>query len=176
MGEVQGEMYGGPLKGDTPADAEHVYSGEDIRKWALATSPEAVIAAGQAYEDFKSAFQGDGKAEMLSFLKQFGSDLDNAWGGPKSGAPECQKQLAMLWQSAKALIDTAELLAISLKLHGENHLKPFKAYFQGSDTQYSQFQMDVMGSGISVDSDKFSTMKPPENTYGDADSGIVPGL
>lgn len=176
MGDVQGEMFGGPLKGDTPTDSEHIYHAEEIRRWALDTNPEAVTAAGQAYNDFKSAFQGDGEGELLGFLKRFGSDLDTAWGGPKSGAPECQQQLAMLWQSAKELIDTAEGLGISLKGHGENHLKPFKAYFQGSDVQYSQFQMDVMSSGISVDSDKFQPMALPDNGFGNADSGIVPGL
>jgi hypothetical protein len=81
----------------------------------------------------------------------------------------------MLWQSAKELIDTAEVLGISLKGHGENHLKPFKAYFQGSDTQYSQFQMDVMGSGVSVASAAFGPMQT-DSSWGDADSGVVPGL
>lgn len=176
MGEVKGEMFGGPLKGDTPTDSEHIYTAEEIRRWALDTNPEAVTAAGQAYNNFKSAFQGDGDDELLGFLRKFGSDLDTAWGGPKSGAPECQKQLAMLWQSAKELIDTAEVLGISLKGHGENHLKPFKAYFQGSDTQYSQFQMDVMSSGILVDADKFGPMPADDSSYGDGVSGIVPGL
>jgi hypothetical protein len=169
-------MYGGPLKGDAPTDSEHIYSAQEIRQWALDTNPDAVIAAGQAYDDFKSAFQGEGEGELLGFLKKFGSDLDTAWGGPKSGAPECQQQLAMLWQSAKALIETAEVLGISLKGHGENHLKPFKAYFQSDGSQNSQFQNDCYDYGILPDQNFAKLEDVPATSYGDADSGIVPGL
>ncbi|GAB2853789.1 hypothetical protein GCM10027176_65560 [Actinoallomurus bryophytorum] len=185
MGDVTGEMYGGPLKGDTPADDENLYSAKEIRQWALDTNPDAVIDAGQAYEDFKSAFQSDGDGELLGFLKKFGSNLDTAWGGPKSGAPECQQQLAMLWQSAKALIDSAEMLGISLKGHGENHLKPFKSYFQtdssglyhlwGLYTSASQFQSDCSDTGILPDSG-FANSEDVGSEYGNADSGVVPGL
>ena len=175
MGDVQGEMFGGPLKGDTPTDSEHIYTAEEIRQWALATNPEAVTAAGQAYEDFKSAFQGDGDGELLGFLKKFGSNLDTAWGGPKSGAPECQQQLAMLWQSAKALMESADILGISLKGHGENHLKPFKAYFQADGSQ-SRFQADCADTGILPDYNFVKSEDMAGSEYGNAESGVVPGL
>jgi hypothetical protein len=177
MGDIQGEMYGGPLKGDTPSDSEHMYSARDIRQWALDTNPDAVIAAGQAYHDFKSAFQGQDDGELLAFLRKFGSDLDTAWGGPKSGAPECQKQLAMLWQSAKALMDAADMLGTSLKGHGENHLKPFKNYFQtNGGGRQSNFQSDCSDTGILPDLNFEKAEDQNVIGYGDGDSGVVPGL
>jgi hypothetical protein len=151
MGDIKGDLYGGPLKGDLTPEDPFVYSAVDIRRWALDTNPDAVIAAGQAYDDFHKAFQGSGDSELLGFLVKFGKDLDEAWGGPKSGAPQCQQQLAMLWQSAKGLMEAAEVLGISLKGHGEDHLKPFKAYFTASDDVFpqSQFQSDVFDKNIS---------------------------
>jgi hypothetical protein len=186
-GDIQGDMYGGPLKGDLAPDDASVYSAEQIRQWALDTNPDAVIAAGQAYDNFHKAFQGSGDGDILGFLSKFGKDLDEAWGGPKSGAPQCQQQLAMLWQSAKGLMEAAELMGISLKGHGENHLKPFKAYFQGDSsglyhlwglyTSASQFQVDCnnANTGILPDSGFVGTDQAPSE-YGGGDAGVVPGL
>jgi hypothetical protein len=189
VGEIEGEMYGGPLKGDAPVDDVNSYSAKDIRQWALDTNPDAVAAVGQAYLDFKSAFQGSssqGDEDVLQFLKNFGSALNNAWGGPKSGAPQCQQQLAMLWQSAQRLIESAEALGTALKAHGEDHLKSFKKYFEtdssglshlyGLLTDPSQFQRDCAKYGILPDSNFASSEDLAGSEYGTADSGIVPGL
>lgn len=168
MGEVKGDMYGGPLKADTPVDDEWGYSGKDIRQWALDSDPDKIAAAGKAYEDFKNKFVGDD--DLLKFIKQCATDLDNAWGGPKSGAPECQQQLSMLWQSAKELIDSADALATALKSHGEDDsdgsLKHLKNYFHKDDSTIlgfiptgsgtSQFQADVIknsGNALYIDPD-----------------------
>jgi hypothetical protein len=161
MGDMQGDMYGGPLKGDLAPEDVAFYEAEDIRRWALDTNPDAVIAAGKAYEDFHKAFQGGGDSEILGFLLKFGKDLDEAWGGPKSGAPQCQQQLAMLWQSAKSLMEAAEILGISLRGHGENHLRPFKAYFDPGDDVFpqSKFQSDVFDKNINIaPDDGFKTL------------------
>jgi hypothetical protein len=164
MGDIQGDMYGGPLKGSLASEDVSFYNAADIRQWALDTNPDAVIAAGRAYEDFHKAFQGGGDSEILGFLIKFGTDLDEAWGGPKSGAPQCQQQLAMLWQSAKELLEAAEVLGISLRTHGEQHLKPFKNYFQGTDDTYSQFYGDVYNKNIFINVD--DGFQPYDSTGG----------
>jgi hypothetical protein len=185
-GDIQGDMYGGPLKGDLRPDDPSEYNAEQIRKWALDTNPDAVIAAGQAYDNFHKAFQGSGDGDILSFLHKFSQDLDEAWGGPKSGAPQCQQQLAMLWQSAHGLLEAAEMLGISLKGHGENHLKPFKQYFEtdssglyhlwGWYTSPSQFQADCNNANTGILPDSGFMSSDGVTDYGNADSGVVPGL
>jgi hypothetical protein len=172
MGDMQGDMYGGPLKGDMPAEDSSVYNAEQIRQWALDTNPDAVIAAGQAYDNFHKAFQGSGDGEILGFLRKFAQDLDEAWGGPKSGAPQCQQQLAMLWQSAKGLIEAAELLGISLKGHGENHLKPFRAYFDtGHHHTSSQFQMDALKNTDIMPDNNFQPAPDTSGSINDSATG-----
>ncbi len=145
MADVQGDMYGGPLKGDTPVDHVQSYTAQEIRQWVLDTNPDAISAAGNAYLDFKKAFQGDERdkqGELLGFLRKIGNDLDQAWGGPKSGAPECQQQLAMLWQSAQQLIENADALGTSLKSHGDedsdHSLKGLKKYFHIKDSGFAE--------------------------------------
>jgi hypothetical protein len=172
MGDLQGDIYGGPLKGDLHPEDPSEYTAQLIRQWALDTNPDAVIAAGQAYDDFRKAFQGSGDGDILGFLFKFGKDLDEAWGGPRSGAPQCQQQLAMLWQSAKALIEAAELMGISLKGHGENYLKPFKAYFQQGDHHTSsQFQMDALKKTDLRPDDGFKPLPDPNGSINGSATG-----
>jgi hypothetical protein len=138
MADVNGDMYGGPLKGDAPVDNETAYSARDIRQWVLDTNPDAIANAGKAYQDFKNALNGSDDDDLLTFIRKIGNDLNNAWGGPKSGAWASQQQLSMLWSSAKQLVESADALGVSLKAHGEDDgdgsLKNLKKYFHIKDS------------------------------------------
>jgi hypothetical protein len=172
MADMQGDMYGGPLKGDLSEEDPNVYDAQQIRRWALDTNPDAVVAAGQAYDNFRRAFQGSGDGDILGFLQKFGRDLDEAWGGPKSGAPQCQKQLAMLWQSAKALLEATEILGISLKGHGENHLRPFKAYFETGEHHISSpFQQDALKKTDLQPDNDFKPLPDPNGSINGSATG-----
>ncbi|MCO5996122.1 hypothetical protein [Actinoallomurus rhizosphaericola] len=146
MSELQGEMFGGALKGDAPVDDASDYSAEEIRDIALAMQPSAVSKSGQAWLDFQKALlrgpKGD-SVDLLDFIQKIGADLNNAWCGPKSGAPEAQQQLVMLYQSIQALSDAAAGLGYSVQGHADNHIKPFQAYFQKDGDKPSPFYNDA---------------------------------
>src|SRR3954468_12217791 len=139
-GEHKYESYWAYLKSqDAPVDDPNMHSGEQIIAWARAAKPENVSQHGQAFLDFhdaltKLSFSAKSNLDLPSLLFEIGKELHEGWRGGATAAPEAQRQLTLLYQSAKDLMDTSVQAGYALKAHGDHVLPDFtNAIFHGND-------------------------------------------
>jgi hypothetical protein len=141
--ESKYESYWAYLKSENaPVDEPHTHNAEQIKAWAKAANPKNVSKVGQDFLDFHdaltklnfSASSGSGQGlNLTDLIKELGKELHDGWHGEATAAPEAQRQLTLLYQSAKDLMDTAMQAGYAVKGHGDNALPAFTKSFTGDD-------------------------------------------
>ncbi|MDN3359718.1 hypothetical protein [Actinomadura sp. DC4] len=138
-GEHKYESYWAYLKSqNAPVDDPNMHNAEQITAWAKAANPGNVSKHGQAFLDFHDAltklnFSAKSNLDLPGLLFEIGKELHEGWHGGATAAPEAQRQLTLLYQSAKDLMDTSTQAGYTLKGHGDNALPAFKKNFESGD-------------------------------------------
>lgn len=138
-GEHKYESYWAYLKSENaPVDDPNVHNAEQITGWAKASNPGNVSKYGQGFLDFHDAltklnFSAKSNLDLPALLVEIGKELHEGWRGGATAAPEAQRQLTLLYQSAKDLMDTSMQAGYALKGHGDHALPDFKKSFEDSN-------------------------------------------
>jgi hypothetical protein len=134
------ESYWALLKAENPPSDPnaHMWSADEIAGFAKSANAKNVSQVGQNFLDFYNALNkislpGKGELPLTDFILELGKELHKAWSGGATAAPEAQRQLTLLYQSAKELMDTSAQAGYTIKAHGDNVLPQFTKWFDGSD-------------------------------------------
>src|SRR4051812_15170153 len=108
--ESKYESYWAYLKShDAPTDDPNMHNAEQIINWAKTANPKNVSKVGQDFLDFHDAltklnFSAKSNLDLTGLIQEIGAELHQGWRGGATAAPEAQRQLTLLYQSAKDLM------------------------------------------------------------------------
>lgn len=138
-GESKYDSYWAYLKSENaPVDDPNYHNAEQIIGWAKAANPKNVSDHGKGFLDFHDAltklnFSAGHDLDLPALLLEVGKELHQGWHGGATAAPEAQRQLTLLYSSAKDLMDTSLQAGYALKGHGDHALPEFKNHFDGDN-------------------------------------------
>ncbi|MFB9831987.1 hypothetical protein [Actinoallomurus acaciae] len=172
-GEANYESYWALLKADDPPADDVQHTAEEITAFAKAAKPKNVSQVGQAFLDFNNALNkinlpNKGEMTLTEFIMEMGRQLHEAWSGGATAAPEAQRQLTLLYQSAQQLMDTSAQAGYTIKAHGDDVLPKFTKWFDGSDhTLDSATSVYMDGEWKTNNYDKYPALQGANHTKQD---------